>query len=688
MTRLLLLLSLIAVTFAPAELLAQARRIVLFEHFTNASCGPCAGQNPAFQDNILAKNKGNMLHIAYHTVWPGRDPMNAHNKEDVAARVSYYTVTGVPDMVMLGGQYRGGPAGVTQDIVNRAASETSPLRIRVRENTNGTTRQVDVDVTTLGQIGTAGLVLRGAVVESDISYATAPGTNGEKDFPNVFRRFINTPAGQSFTPAPIGQTTSLNFEYDLNTEWDASKIFTVVWIQLESTKEVINASAAFMPAVELITEGDIFVKGSAQTPTNFSLLVQNLGDVDQNVKLSFNAEQPADWNASFSVDGTPATADVDVLVPANASVPVGIAVVPGALSGLGEYAVAMHNLDNTELNPQHAITNIISNVTDLLINNDNSWGADDGTNAADFEAAYLGGLRVGGSTTIASTSLSLFQRGWKLGKLDDVKHIYYNVGWAFPALTAELSSAFITHLNTGGNLFIAGQDLGWDTFDAAGHGTSASRAFYRNYLFSNYVSDGTATNTNVTVVGSDPLFGKVPSFRLQNVYGSNTQGVPYFYPDNLRPTPEGVTVAYYGSDPTAGAMIRGAKNDFKTVNLGFGIEQVADATVREELMKLVWQWFHGIISSVEFDGAVASLTLTQNYPNPASEFSLIQLGAAARERRLEIYDIAGRLAQTMTIAPGHTQARIDVSGLRPGMYTYRLMDGGRITGMNIMQVVR
>jgi hypothetical protein len=688
MIRLLLILAVVATMFVPAELLAQARRIVLFEHFTNASCGPCAGQNPAFQDNIVAKNKGNMLHIAYHTVWPGRDPMNAHNKEDVAARVSYYTVTGVPDMVMLGGQYRGGPAGVTQDIVNRAASETSPLRIRVRENTNGTTRQVLVDVSTLGQIGTAGLVLRGAVVESDISYTTAPGSNGEKDFPNVFRRFINTPAGQAFTPAPIGQTVSLNFDYELNGEWDASKIFTVVWIQLESTKEVINASAAFMPAVELITEGDIFVKGNAQTPSAFSLLVQNLGDADQNVKLSFASEQASDWSATFSVDGTPATSDVDVLVPANGSVPVSIDVVPGASSGIGEYAVAMRNLDNTELTPQHAITNVISNVTDLLINNDNGWGADDGMNAKNFEAAYLGGLRSGGSTTVASTSLSLFQRGWKLGKLGDVKHIYYNVGWAFPALTAELSSMFITHLNTGGNLFIAGQDLGWDTFDAAGHGTSASRAFYRNYLFSNYVSDGTASNTDVTVVGTDPLFGKVPSFRLQNVYGSNTQGVPYFYPDNLRPTPEGVTVAYYGSDPTAGAMIRGAKNEFKTVNLGFGIEQVADASVREELMKLVWQWFHGIISSVEFDGAVASLTMAQNYPNPASDVSIITVEAAPRERRLEIYDITGRLVHEIAIAAGNAQVRVNVSALRPGMYTYRLFDSGRITGVNVMQVVR
>ncbi|MBK8472505.1 MAG: hypothetical protein IPL33_10250 [Sphingobacteriales bacterium] len=36
-----------------ALLNAQVPRFVLFEHFTQASCGPCADQNPAFQDAIL-----------------------------------------------------------------------------------------------------------------------------------------------------------------------------------------------------------------------------------------------------------------------------------------------------------------------------------------------------------------------------------------------------------------------------------------------------------------------------------------------------------------------------------------------------------------------------------------------------------------------------------------------------------
>jgi len=78
------------------HLFAQARRFPLIEHFTQASCSPCAQQNP-FLQAVLDVNRGAVNHIAYHTSWPGVDPMNAYNPTEVADRVSYYGVNGVPD---------------------------------------------------------------------------------------------------------------------------------------------------------------------------------------------------------------------------------------------------------------------------------------------------------------------------------------------------------------------------------------------------------------------------------------------------------------------------------------------------------------------------------------------------------------------------------------------------------------
>src|SRR5687768_14774096 len=92
---------------------AQCAKFVLLEEFTQASCGPCASQNPGFKTTILDPNPDKVRLVAYHTSWPGTDPMNAYNPTDVQTRVTYYTVTGVPNVRMMGNQAAGSPASIT-----------------------------------------------------------------------------------------------------------------------------------------------------------------------------------------------------------------------------------------------------------------------------------------------------------------------------------------------------------------------------------------------------------------------------------------------------------------------------------------------------------------------------------------------------------------------------------------------
>ncbi|MFZ1730726.1 MAG: T9SS type A sorting domain-containing protein [Bacteroidota bacterium] len=690
MKRALLFALALGVIISVQDLNAQARKIVLFEHFTNASCGPCASQNPLFEQNITAKNKGNYIHVAFHTVWPGRDPMNAYNLTDVAARVLYYGVTGVPDMVMLGNQYQGGPAGMTQEMLNRASAQSSPLRIRVQESSNGTQRTVHATMTSAGLVPSAGLRVRTLIAESNISYASPPGTNGEKEFPNVFRKFLNTPDGEAFTPAALGESVELTWTYDLDpVTWDTTKIFAVVYAQLDGTKEVVNAGTRFLPDVELVAEDQQFKKGAPQQPTQFNGRIYNFGEAEAHVRLNMSSQQPSGWTAEYAADGGAAgTAEIDVTVPAGGDVPVVMTFNVGADAGIAEGMVGMASLDDPELTPQYFGTGVISNITDLVINNDNSWGADNGTKSSDFQDAYLAGIALAGSTTHAVTSLSTFMRAFDAKMLDEVGHVYYNTGWAFPALPDEFSRAMIGFLGEGGNLLVAGQDVGWDVFDPNGHGTSASRAFYRTSLFANYTNDGSPTNAAVRFVAADPLFGAVAQSALVNVYGVGTNGTPYFYPDQITPTPEGVAFAYYNADPSMVAGIHGEKNAFKTVYLGFALEQVGDAAVRNEIMKLTWQWFHGVISSVDYDAAVASLNIGQNYPNPVSSSTVIPMAPAASERTLRVYDISGRLVMTEAVSPAVSQLQLNTSALHPGMYYYQLFDGSTLVGSRAMQILR
>ncbi|MBR9978405.1 MAG: hypothetical protein KFH87_09975, partial [Bacteroidetes bacterium] len=640
MKHLLLLPLIVALFFPTSDLSAQARKIVLFEHFTNASCPPCASQNPLFDQNIRENNKGNYLHLAYHTVWPGRDPMNAYNKEDVAYRVNYYNINAVPSMIMQGNQYRGLPGGITQSALDRVSGETSPLRIRVSESSNGSQRTVHATLTSVGIVPSAALRVRALILESDINYPSPPGTNGERDFPNVFRRFLNTPAGEAFTPASVGESAELSWTYDLEPEeWDTSKVYAVVFAQLDGSKDVLNAGSRMLPDIELVPDSEQYLKGAPSQAASFTGRVLNFGEDIARVRLSLSALLPADWQAAFLVDGLPVEEESEVTIAAGGEVPVEVIVNVGDMPGLAEAAITMSSLDDPALTPQWFSIGLISSVTDLVVNNDNNWGAEGDMRAADFAHAYLDGIALTGSDTHASTALSTFMRAFDARVLDDVRHVYYNAGWAFPALPDDFSRAMTGFLGEGGNLMVAGQDVGWDVFDPNGHGTSVARALYRTGLFSNYVDDGGPENASVTFAAMDPLFGGLKQSALANVYGSNPQGTPYFYPDEIRTSPGGVAIAFYDDDNSRIAGIRGAKNDFKSVYFGFGLEQVGDEDIRNEIMRLTRQWFHGIISSIQYDAAISSLFIGQNYPNPAAGTTTIPLPSAARERSILLFDI-------------------------------------------------
>ena len=114
-------LSLIPVLFAflfSQALFGQERsqRMVLLEQFTNASCGPCASENPTIV-SLHNTNATKMALIFYHVNWPGAsDPMYTANPSELKTMVSYYNVgaVGVPYAVLDGS----GPADVSQTTIN------------------------------------------------------------------------------------------------------------------------------------------------------------------------------------------------------------------------------------------------------------------------------------------------------------------------------------------------------------------------------------------------------------------------------------------------------------------------------------------------------------------------------------------------------------------------------------------
>lgn len=238
-----LLLSVSALVIASLTY-AQSPRLELLEQFTQASCGPCAIYNPDL-NALLDANPDKIVSIKYQTSWPGTDPMNAHNPTQVATRVSYYGVSSVPNAQVDGGTaYAGHTAGVTASVINNRHSVTSPFTIDVQFNLSAGQDSIYATalITASQSVNLTNLVAHMVVVERNIYFATAPGSNGEKRFESVMKRMLPSDQGTPLTGTwASGDTVRLNYSWLLANVYNKNQLSVVVFVQNNTTKEVLQA---------------------------------------------------------------------------------------------------------------------------------------------------------------------------------------------------------------------------------------------------------------------------------------------------------------------------------------------------------------------------------------------------------------------------------------------------------------
>ena len=244
-------LTLVALAVAGSAAFGQAQRLVLFEEFTQASCGPCASQNPAF-NTLLDANATKAVSIKYQTSWPGFDPMNLQNPTDVATRVSFYGVNGVPWTSMdgvapTGSAYAGAPANVTATSISTRYAVASDYSVTVAHQFSANNDSVEFVVyvtnATQNSISNANLKLHLGLVEKAIEFPTAPGSNGETDFFMVMRKMIPDANG---TALPATMASGTPFVYTAKVKVPAyvyklAEVAMVAWVQDMTTKDVKNA---------------------------------------------------------------------------------------------------------------------------------------------------------------------------------------------------------------------------------------------------------------------------------------------------------------------------------------------------------------------------------------------------------------------------------------------------------------
>ncbi len=260
--------ALLLIFFSLAGILkSQEERLVLLEHFTQASCTPCAAANPGIK-SICANNPDKLTSIWYHTSWPGYDPMNLHNPQDAAARVAYYNVTGVPRSVLDGNYYNGSATGWNINTVNARRQVPSPFNLQLKQEISSDQDSVYLTLVALASQAVAGsLVAHTAVIEKNIHFTNPPGSNGEKDFINVMKKLLPTSAGFTLpTSMGTGDYAIIETAWQFANVYNVSEIAAVSFVQNNATKEVHQSCNSISGAITLPYDNDLQVIAIGNLP--------------------------------------------------------------------------------------------------------------------------------------------------------------------------------------------------------------------------------------------------------------------------------------------------------------------------------------------------------------------------------------------------------------------------------------
>ncbi len=254
---------------------AQAPRLVLLEEFTQASCPPCAAQNPDF--NILINaNLDKVVAIKYQVWWPGFDPMYEQTASDIDVRVPYYGVTGAPNALMDGvlfandcGAFEGAPACLEQQEIDDRAAVTSPLEVTVTHSVNPNFKQMDITVTIKNVSAAdiaAGKTLQTVLVEDLLNFPEPPGTNGELEFSGVMRKMYPDADGTKLPAIAAGATITETMTVDIPEYiYILGEMAIVAFVQDDTNQEVLQA--AYSSKIAQPTLGDISALGNSDLPS-------------------------------------------------------------------------------------------------------------------------------------------------------------------------------------------------------------------------------------------------------------------------------------------------------------------------------------------------------------------------------------------------------------------------------------
>ena len=270
--------------------LGNTQRVVMIEHFSSSTCGPCVSVNTSMSNlTNQAQNQGKFTYTKYQMNWPGNgDP---YYTEEGGVRRQFYGVNAVPNVCLEGTNL--GATTMTQAQLDNAYNTPSFADVRGSFNVDGNNITVKVDFMSYFDM----TVEKAFVTVNEKTTTGNVGTNGETSFHHVFMKFLTSPSGDNLN-IPAGECQ--HFEWTQNMAGthveEMTDLEVSAWIQNIASHEVMNSHFMYEYTnehpypVENLTMGDVITweAHEGSNPVGYNVFINGELVAQNIVETSYN----------------------------------------------------------------------------------------------------------------------------------------------------------------------------------------------------------------------------------------------------------------------------------------------------------------------------------------------------------------------------------------------------------------
>ena len=543
---------------------------------------------------------------------------------DSDARMSYYQIGPIPALEWNGGNTMVGAGTAVMDgniydaLIRSMMVMPTPVNLTITDfSVDVGSAFISVDIALEGDLpANATPKLRVALIEDNLLY--------DSEFYNHILRDVLPDVPLTINTA--GQTQSATINFTMDPTWVAANFRATAFVQNDLDKEVMQ-SCNTLPtpdySIRYYAGGARTVVGTA--PYTFEVAgLFNAGQLADTYTVTLDTSGiPADGSAFFTYNGQELTSASIPLLPGERTL---LTVTIDTGTGADGTAILNFHSDSGLIDDRSLEYKLIVAGADILLVDDDG--------GANFDSLYfLPALATTGKTTTVWDRSSTALSGEILRNFDLV---VWNCGLAYPTVDASDQAAIAEYLDNGGNLFISGQDIGWELYDQGG----ANVVFYNNYLHATYVNDDT---NDMTLDGVPGTFTEGLALNISGGDGANNQA----YPSDIDPRGSFASAILTYSASQNGAIMADT-GVHRVVYLAFGYEGINNATDRATLMQGIIGFLAGSASPAGEINLPDFMTLLGNTPNPFNPQTTISFSLIADARvKLEVYDLRGSLVRTL-----------------------------------------